>query len=132
MANYFSKANVRRLEPTIREALAKFLERLENYRNTGQVVPLSNALRAMTCDIITSYSFGTSSAYLSREDYNASFFEAIYTFCQFGNWYMHFGWLGPLMEALPDQIVKKISPGMASLYKMEGVCLAHLVYSSSR
>ncbi|KAL8814597.1 MAG: hypothetical protein Q9223_006192 [Gallowayella weberi] len=119
MGNYFSKANIRRLEPTILGAVAKFLGRLESYRSSGEVIPLTNALRAMTCDIIMDYCFGKSTNYLSRQDYNTPLFEAIYTFCSFGYWYMHFGWLGPLMEALPNKVTMKISPGMASLYQME-------------
>ncbi|KAL8799393.1 MAG: hypothetical protein Q9182_005935 [Xanthomendoza sp. 2 TL-2023] len=119
MGNYFSKANIRRLEPTILGAVAKFLGRLESYRISGEVVPLTNVARAMTCDIITDYCFGKSTNYLSRQDYNAPFFEAIYTFCSFGYWYMHIGWLGPLMEALPNKVAANISPGLASLYQME-------------
>ncbi|KAL8835044.1 MAG: hypothetical protein Q9170_003472 [Blastenia crenularia] len=119
MSNYFSLANIRRLEPTIQDKLAKFLGRLESSRGTGEVIPLSNALRALTCDIITSYSFGRSSDYLSRADYNAPFFGAIYSFLQFGYWYMHIAWLGPLMEALPNKVSAIISPGLASLFKME-------------
>ncbi|KAI4234835.1 MAG: hypothetical protein L6R40_006624 [Gallowayella cf. fulva] len=119
MGNYFSKANIRRLEPTIQECLAKFLDRLESCRVSGEVIPLSFAVRALTCDIITSYCFGTSSDYLSRKDYNRPFFEAIYAFLGFGYWYMHIGWLGPLMEALPNKVSASISPGLASLYRME-------------
>ncbi|KAL8850766.1 MAG: hypothetical protein Q9221_004334 [Calogaya cf. arnoldii] len=119
MGNYFSKTNIRRLEPTIQESLAKFLERLEKSRSSGEVIPLMNALRALTCDIITSYSFGTSSGFLSREDYNAPLWQGIYSSLEFGHWFMHIGWLGPLMEALPKKVSASLSPSLASLFEME-------------
>lgn len=126
MGKYFSKSNIRRLDSTVQENLAKFLERLENCRSSGEVIPLTNALRALTCDIITSYSFGTSSGFLSREDYNAPLWEAIYSFIKFAHWFMHIGWLGPLMEALPNKVSASMSPNLASLFRMEDVSFPHL------
>lgn len=114
MGKYFSKSNIRRLDSTIQENLAEFLERLENSRSSREVIPLTHAFRALTCDIITSYSFGACSGFLSREDYNAPLWEAIYSSLKLGHWIEHIGWLGPLMEALPKQVSASMSPGLGS------------------
>lgn len=130
MGKYFSKSNIRRLDSTIQENLAEFLERLENSRSSGEVIPLTHAFRALTCDIITSYSFGACSGFLSREDYNAPLWEAIYSSLKLGHWIEHIGWLGPLMEALPKQVSASMSPGLGSLSRMEDVSFPHLAVTT--
>ncbi|CAO1597228.1 hypothetical protein XANCAGTX0491_001048 [Xanthoria calcicola] len=85
MGKYFSKSNIRRLDSTIQENLGEFLERLEKSRSSREVIPLTHAFRALTCDIITSYSFGACSGFLSREDYNAPLWEAIYSSLKLGH-----------------------------------------------
>ncbi|CAL8578974.1 hypothetical protein XPA_004738 [Xanthoria parietina] len=119
MGKYFSKSNIRRLDSTIQENLAKFLERLENSRSSQEVIPLTHAFRALTCDIITSYSFGACSDFLSREDYNGPLWEAVYSSTKLGHWIEHIGWLGPLIEALPKQVIASMSPGWGSLSRLE-------------
>ena len=123
MGNYFSKSNIRSLEPIIQEALGKLLARLEICRGSGEVIPLANAFKALTCDIITSYSFGESSDCLGQKDYNAAFFKAIDSQLGLSHWFTHIGWLGPLMETLPNKISASINPGLATLYKMDDVRL---------
>lgn len=126
MGKYFSKSNIRRLDSTIQENLAKFLERLENSRSSQEVIPLTHAFRALTCDIITSYSFGACSDFLSREDYNGPLWEAVYSSTKLGHWIEHIGWLGPLIEALPKQVIASMSPGWGSLSRLEDVSFPHL------
>ncbi|KAF7950062.1 hypothetical protein EAE96_007363 [Botrytis aclada] len=119
MSAYFSKNNVRRLEPIIQETLKQFLSRLEICRKSGEVMPLANALKAATADIITAYSFGQSANYIDREDYNASFFRAIDSLLSFAHLFTHIGWLHYLLESLPRKVAAVFNPGLTSLYIME-------------
>ena len=85
------------------------------------MIPLAIALKAATADIIHSYSFGESSNYIARDDYNALFFQAIDPLLSFAHLFTHIAWLCPLMEKLPRKIAAGINPGLASLYDMEDV-----------
>ena len=65
---YFSKASIRRLEPVITLALDNLLHPLDVCAKNGEVMPLTMAYKATTCDIITDYCFGESTGFLMRDD----------------------------------------------------------------
>ena len=121
MANFFSKQNVKAVEPKIRRSLNKLLYRMEQASKTGEIMPMMYVMKAATSDIITDYAFGKSTNFMDREDYNMPFFQGIELTFLVSPALMHIPWLGPLMEALPLPLVRKIMPGVGDMYKLREV-----------
>lgn len=121
MANFFSKASVRNVEPIIKNSLHKLLSRMESASRTGEKMPMIYVFKAATSDIITKYAFGESTNFMDLDHYNMPFFQAIEKTFVLSPACMHFPWLGPLMEALPPSITKAITPGLADMWKFREV-----------
>ena len=121
MANFFSKTSVRGVEPFIKNSLGKLLSRMEKASETGERMPLIYVFKAATSDIITAYAFGKSTNFMDLDDYNMPFFQAIEITFLTSPALMHFPWLGPLMEALPQSITKVLMPGLAGMWKLREV-----------
>ncbi len=135
VGTYFSKANVRRQEPMIHESLAKLLGRFEAARKSGEILRLFIVFKAATSDIITRYAFGSSTDFLDQEDFNAPFYETIQTVFECVPWFYHIGWLGPLMNSLPIDVVLKLMPGIGSLHLLrlvnKSLCLPRQLAKTS-
>lgn len=121
MANFFSKSSVRAAEPFIQTSLKKLLSRMENASKTGEIMPMLFVFKAATSDIITKWAFGKSTKFMDYEDYNAPFFKGIESTFLASPALMHFGWLGPLMEALPPAVVTMLMPGLADMWRLRAV-----------
>ncbi|MAD85597.1 MAG: hypothetical protein CL912_21765 [Deltaproteobacteria bacterium] len=72
---FFSKTNVRKLEPVIQGNVDKLMRRLERLEGTRKPVNLNVVFGAFTSDIIIEYAFGESQGYLDEEDFNVDFFQ---------------------------------------------------------
>ena len=118
---YFSKQSVKRLEPVIQGSLSRLLNRMENARHTGEIMRLPIVFKALTCDIIQDYAFGTPEKHMDHPEYSIEFFEAVAAFIEGSHLLLHLGWVGPLTEALPIAITHRLLPAMAGLYKMRQV-----------
>ena len=117
-SSYFSKANIRRLEPVITEALDNLLQRLDASARIGDVMPLTYAYKALTSDVITAYCFGESTGYLTWEDFNSPLFDTVTKFLKLAWWMTHVRWLGPMLNSLPIKAQVMLMPGMKSWYDM--------------
>ncbi|KAH6706484.1 cytochrome P450 [Leptodontidium sp. MPI-SDFR-AT-0119] len=110
MNPFFSKQNVRRLEPVLQRTLKKVLGRLERSSKAGEPVVSNLLYSATTSDIISDYCFGESYNNLDKDDFNEPFFSA---FHEAGKGY-HFAcwnpWLVPTVTALPQWIVSLFMP----------------------
>lgn len=124
MANFFSKASVRNVEPIIKNSLHKLLLRMEQAGKTGEIMPMIYVFKAATSDIITKYAFGNSTNFMDLDNYNMPFFQAIEQTFLLSPACMHFPWLGPLMEALPPSITTRLTPGLADMWKFREVSFA--------
>ena len=117
-SSYFSKANIRRLEPVITEALDNLLKRLDGCAKTGNPMPLTYAYKALTSDVITAYCFGQSTGYLTWEDFNSPLFDTVSKFLELSWWMTHVRWLGPMLDSLPVKVQVMLMPSMKSWYDM--------------
>ena len=123
-SSFFSKASIRRLEPAITETLDNLLQRLDTAAKKGEIMPLSNAYKATTNDIITEYCFGESTGYLLRDDYNKGFFDAMTKSLHIVWWMTHIAWLGPLLDSIPSKMQAMLIPGMEPFFAMQRVSLS--------
>lgn len=126
MSPYFSKTVIRKLEPIVLDHLATLLNRFESARKSGEVLELDIVYRALTSDIITQYSFGKSTDFLDRPDFNAPFYRTVMGVFEHVPLLHHISWLGPLMNSLPTQIVLKLMPGLGSVHMLQKVSVEAL------
>lgn len=96
-------------------------------------MPMNMAYKALTSDVIMMYTFGKSTNFVTREDYNRASFEALAKGGEFVHWMLHIGWLGWLMESLPIAIVKRLAPVLGSIIQLQKVNLdtQTLIFKSS-
>lgn len=106
---FFSMQNVRRLEPTINDALAHLLHRMEGWAKDGQPVQITHAFRAATKDVIQGYAFGEGPRCLDMEDCNAGFFEVMLP-QRISHLGTHVYWLASAMANTPPSIMTKLYP----------------------
>lgn len=125
---YFSKQNVRRLDPIIVDSLRAILKRLDDSATSGKPWHASLAFKAATCDIITYFSFGESTKYMEQEDYNEVYFKAVDDHLHMGYRMTYISWLGPLMDRIPPTVMGWVYPGLKSLWSMHAVS-SHTIYA---
>ena len=66
---FFSKRSVVRLEPVLHANVNRLCDRLRDFAGTGQAVNLSDAFTCLSADVIGSYAFGRSYAFLDTPDF---------------------------------------------------------------
>ncbi|ERF75990.1 hypothetical protein EPUS_01356 [Endocarpon pusillum Z07020] len=115
---YFSKASIRKLDPVIQNTLVALLKRMDQSAKSPDVFHASLAYKAVTCDIITEFSFGVSTDYMARNDYEHSFFKAVDDHLHMSWMMAYIAWLGPAMNSLPPSIMGLIYPGLKHLWNM--------------
>jgi cytochrome P450 len=64
VAQFFSKANIRRLDYVLKDNVKKFLGRLQEFDENGEPINILEGFKALTSDILTTYAFGESHYYL--------------------------------------------------------------------
>lgn len=124
ISNFFSKASIRRLEPIMRDAITLLLNRMDMCGKSGEVMPMDIVYKAFTCDVITTYAFGKSTDFLTREDYNRAYFETFDQVFETFHFFIHIGWLSSLMRALPISILLRLIPTIGSLFQIRQVSIA--------
>ncbi|KAH8803014.1 cytochrome P450 [Xylogone sp. PMI_703] len=107
---FFSKQNIRRLDPTIDNVLARIFDQLDAHIKTKQPINMSMLYRAATRDIISEYAFGDDGTCPIREDLNEPYFQAYHEMVI--NWHIgcYFPWIGHLLRKIPPWAVAMIMP----------------------
>jgi cytochrome P450 len=118
---FFSKTNVRKLEPIIHSNISKLMGRMYQLEQTGQPVNLNTMYSAFTSDIILEYAFGESHHYLDKHDFNVDFFGMMDSIHHIGAAAKQFGWLLPILLSVPEFISTRVDKGMAAFAKMQNV-----------
>lgn len=106
---YFSKQNVRRLEPYLHTTLQTLLSRMNTWAQEGHPVKLSTPFRAATTDIIRAYAFGGGERFLEMDSMNSQFFDALepQRVCHLGT---YFPWVARLAASLPPATIMWLNP----------------------
>ncbi|KAK4498052.1 hypothetical protein PRZ48_010708 [Zasmidium cellare] len=106
---YFSRANVRRLEDDINTTLKNLLRRFDGWAAAGEPAALMWPFKAATKDVIQNYVFGGGDQYLDMEDCNEAFFSACgpTLLTPLG---IHVHWLVALMNKLPPKMMLAMVP----------------------
>ncbi|KAI2015657.1 hypothetical protein LOY97_005520 [Ophidiomyces ophidiicola] len=110
----FSAQKIAEFQPAIREKVEKLCQKLSEYRD-GKPVPLNRAWMALTTDIITEYAFANSYDQLDSPNFQDTLHEALVAIYVTGHFALHFSIVFPILDALPEWLVLKMQPALASV-----------------
>lgn len=102
LSPFFSKANVRKLEPIIQKRAQRVLSRMRKLENTGLPLNIFYLFSAFTSDVIMEYCFGEAPDYLEMEDLNEDFYHMMDSMHHIGPVARQFGWLLPVLLSIPS------------------------------
>ena len=120
MSPMFSVKKIEDFQPVILDKVEKFCRKVARYQD-GQVLPLSRALTALTTDIITEYAFARSYDHLDSPDFRDTFHEALVAIYTVGHFALHFSWVFPVLDVMPEWVVKKMQPEILPVVGMRKV-----------
>lgn len=66
---FFSKQKIYALEPVITSTVDKLCDKIQDYRKTGEVMPLRNAFHCFAADVIGEYCFAESGGLLDKPNF---------------------------------------------------------------
>lgn len=119
MAKFFSTANVAKLEPKVLGRVQKLLDRVEEHRQAGKVIDISNAYRCYATDVISAYAAPHSRDFLSTPDFSAAFNRVLRDFSELMLWHRHIPIVFPVMSAIPKSVIAKMDATGANLAVVE-------------
>ncbi|KAF2873642.1 putative benzoate 4-monooxygenase cytochrome P450 [Massariosphaeria phaeospora] len=105
MAQFFSKANVAKLEPRVLSRIQQLCKRIEEHKKEGKPVDISNAYRCFATDIVTDFAVPKTRNFLDHPTFNAVFNRVVRDTAGVINWNRHIRFLYPLMVNIPRSIV---------------------------
>ncbi|KAL2062093.1 hypothetical protein VTL71DRAFT_6359 [Oculimacula yallundae] len=109
---FFSKASILRLEPIINGRIDKLCSRIDAFKCSGEPMTLDLAYRCLTTDVVTKYALNKSWDYLDSEDFSPKWFETIKATAGMGHIIKQANWIFPVVRALPDAVMSRLSPDM--------------------
>ncbi len=89
--------------------------KISQYKDNDNILNLARMWDAYSGDVIMEYAFGFSYKNLESEDFVETFHEAFLALSEFGSLACQFPILGPIMESLPDFLVRIMSPQLDRL-----------------
>lgn len=111
---FFSKASVRKLQPLIHEETNLLIERLKEFQKSGEVMVINHALAALTNDIATEFSFGTSNERIRHPNFDPSFHDHCVAGLDLNHLMLQFPIIMKVLQALPDSIAYRVDKAYAT------------------
>lgn len=126
MSPMFSIQKISEFQPVIHEKVEKLCRKIEQFQE-GEVVPLSRAWMALTTDIITEYAFARSYDQLDVPEFRKTFHEALVAIYTVGHFALHFPIVFPILDIMPDWLVKRAQPEVLPVVGLRKVGLLFLL-----
>lgn len=131
--SFFSKRSVVKLEPVIRENIGKLAQRfVAEIDKNGSVIRLDGAFMALTMDVITQYSYGTSYRYLDEPDFKIAWKDAVLAASANGAVLRLFPFMLPVSKCIPPWLLKKLDPQAAVVLEIQEMLRAQSAESLQR
>ncbi|KAL8676784.1 MAG: hypothetical protein Q9186_006732 [Xanthomendoza sp. 1 TL-2023] len=135
-AHYLSVASLRKLEPGIQSVVDTMVRRLHEIKGTGKVINLLDLYGCLTGDVIGQYAFAQSYGFLEDPDFSPHWHRVLMDVSMNGHVLKQFGALMPIMQAMPEWLVKMTTPGMMTLLNFQKVAslltvLAALIFTDT-
>ncbi|KAJ8128196.1 hypothetical protein O1611_g5439 [Lasiodiplodia mahajangana] len=123
---YFSMASVMRLQPVIQERLDVMLKRMNEFRNTEEVLNVSYMFSALGNDVLMIYSFARCDYRLETPNFDPSSRDAALVGLNSIHVIKHIPWVYDVMKALPDSLVQWLQPALASFLELRRTARAQI------
>ena len=140
---FFSKGQVRKLQPLIQERVDAVLERLEDFRQNGDAIRLDIAFAAYSAgrswnlclgttssdflnlfaDVIMEYAFGRSERKVNALDFDGDFHDACVNGGKSSFLVKQFPIVLRTTRALPPKLLQKFNPALTSFIRMHRVSI---------
>ncbi|KAL2073776.1 hypothetical protein VTL71DRAFT_11102 [Oculimacula yallundae] len=140
VSRYFSKGNIRSIEPELKGYIKTFMGRMEGFegvergegeRGFGEPVNILNAFKALASDIVTGCAFGESHDFLSVEDFNDGFWRVFTDAIRMDALTNHWSWLLPLLINLPERVREGMGMGYVMAFEKSRNQLKRMVANRS-
>jgi hypothetical protein len=120
---FFSKQAVHRLQPMLHFMIEKLCGRIDEFRASGQPMPMRQVYMCLTTDIITLYALNRSWNHLDSPDFSPFWVETIKATVSAGHFLKQFPFMYGVIRSLPFWVVGAMNPGMLMLLKWQAVCI---------
>jgi cytochrome P450 len=114
---FFSKQAVVRMEHIVQDKVSKAAARLEKAQHDGTVIKIDALFSALTGDVICHYTYGESSGYLEKENFENEFRDAVTSASVFCHFMRFFPILVSLLDSVPSFILW-MQPKSAGFFDM--------------
>ncbi len=94
---------------------------IEKCRSEGSICTISNGFAAYSGDVITQYSFGFSYDHLQSDGFRENLHPAFMAVSEFGHVTLQFPWVKPVLDALPESMIKSMNPPLEKLLQLQKV-----------
>jgi len=96
-------------------------------KGSGRPVNLFCVFAAFSGDVIGQYAFAQTFGFLDHPDFSPQWQQSIIDISSNGPLLKQFGWIQPLIEAMPLWLVKILSPNLVSLLQLRENMLKHIL-----
>lgn len=131
-AHYLSKASLQRLEPGIQSVVDTMVRRLHEVKGTGKIINCFDLYGSLTGDIIGQYAFAESYGFLEDKDFSPHWHNILMDVSKGAHMLKQFGFMLPMMKAMPEWMVKLTTPNMIPLMNFQKVVLPKCVQETIR
>ncbi len=121
---FFSKKKIIDFQPVIRKKLERLCYKITQYASSGREMNLLRAYTAFIGDVLAEYSFAVSYDHLESKDFETTFHEPLHTATGTGNTLVQFPWIWPLINSLPDSVVRVVNPPLYMLIQVQRVSIS--------
>jgi cytochrome P450 len=118
---FFSKQSILRLEPTISSMVEKLCSRIDEFKRSGQPMPLKLAYACLSTDIVHLYAFNIFSNHLDSQDFAPKWNDTIASIGKVSNFMKQCPWLYKVFRRLPDSVMAALSPDMVLILDWQNV-----------
>ncbi|KAL8836577.1 MAG: hypothetical protein Q9176_006214 [Flavoplaca citrina] len=118
-AHYLSKASLQRLEPGIQSVVDTMVRRLHEVKGTGKIINCFDLFGSLTGDVIGQYAFAQSYGFLEDPNFSPHWHDILMDVSKGSHMLKQFGFMLPMMKAMPEWMVKLTTPNMIPLMKFQ-------------
>lgn len=110
--------------------IEKLCGRIDEFKKSGQPMPMRQVYMCLTTDIITLYALNRSWNHLDSPDFSPFWVETIKATSGAGHFLKQFPFMYGVIRALPHSVVGAMNPGMLMLLKFQQVSYS-LIYPTT-
>ncbi|KAH7139150.1 putative cytochrome P450 [Dendryphion nanum] len=119
LAQFFSGANVKKLEHRVLSRVEQFCGRVEEYEERNMPIQCFNAYRSFATDVVTDYAVPKTRNFLAEPDFNAKVHGILRNAGRVICWNRHFPIITPIIRwtalTVPPSWIASLDPSGASL-----------------